>query len=160
MHITSKRLQCEKHKIIVRCMQCIIYPYLCSSMNKAGMLWDSEVPQELKDASIVTIFKKGSRTECGDYRNLPSLSRWQDPCKSSPGPTETSLGKYYPRNTMRFQTRTRHYGHDDCLCPSRAGEMQGTRVSRLLSIYRPYQGVRLSKQRSPVGMPCPVWVPT
>ena len=33
-----------------------------------------EVPQELKDASIVTIFKKGSRTECGNYRGISLLS--------------------------------------------------------------------------------------
>ncbi len=92
-------------------------------------IWDNEeVPQELKDASIVTIFKKGSRTECGNYRGIiPALSRWKDPCESSPESTATSLGKYYPRNTVWFQTRTRHYGHD-FLCLSGAGEMQGTRV--------------------------------
>ena len=38
-------------------------------------IWkDEEVPQELKDASIVTIFKKGSRTECGNYRGISLLS--------------------------------------------------------------------------------------
>ena len=38
-------------------------------------IWDNEeVPQELKDASIVTIFKKGSRTECGNYRGFSLLS--------------------------------------------------------------------------------------
>ena len=37
-------------------------------------IWDNEeVPQELKDASIVTIFKKGSRTECGNYRGISLL---------------------------------------------------------------------------------------
>ena len=38
-------------------------------------IWDNEeVPQELKDASIVTIFKKGCRTECGNYRGISLLS--------------------------------------------------------------------------------------
>ena len=38
-------------------------------------IWDNEeVPQELKDASIVTIFKKGNRTECGNYRGISLLS--------------------------------------------------------------------------------------
>ena len=38
-------------------------------------IWDNEeVPQEVKDASIVTIFKKGSRTECGNYRGISLLS--------------------------------------------------------------------------------------
>ena len=38
-------------------------------------IWDNEeVPQELKDASIVTIVKKGSRTECGNYRGIYLLS--------------------------------------------------------------------------------------
>ena len=46
-------------------------------------IWkNEEVPQELKDASIVTIVKKGSRIECGNYPNLPALSRWKDPCES------------------------------------------------------------------------------
>ena len=47
---------------------------------------------------------------------------------SSPEPTATSLAKYYPRNTVWLQTRTRHYRHDS-LCPS------------------------IAVQRSPVGMP-------
>ena len=93
-------------------------------------IWkNQEVPQELKDASIVTIFKKRSR------RDLPAISRWEDPCESSPEPTTTSLGKYYPRKKVRFQARTRHYGHD-FLCLAGAGEMQGTRAWSLLSIYR------------------------
>ena len=38
-------------------------------------IWkNEEVPQELKDASIVTIFKKESRTECGNYRGISLLS--------------------------------------------------------------------------------------
>ena len=38
-------------------------------------IWKTEeVPQELKDASIVTIFKKGCRTECGNYRGISLLS--------------------------------------------------------------------------------------
>ena len=38
-------------------------------------IWkNEEVPQELKDASIVTIFKKGSRTEYGNYRGISLLS--------------------------------------------------------------------------------------
>ena len=38
-------------------------------------IWDNEeVPQELKDASIVTISKKGSRTEFGNYRGISMLS--------------------------------------------------------------------------------------
>ena len=38
-------------------------------------IWKNEgVPQELKDASIVTIFKNGSRTACGNYRGISLLS--------------------------------------------------------------------------------------
>ena len=38
-------------------------------------IWNSEeVPQELTDASILNIFKKGSRTECGNYRGIALLS--------------------------------------------------------------------------------------
>ena len=38
-------------------------------------IWShEEVPQDCKDASIVPIFKKGSRKECGNYRGIPLLS--------------------------------------------------------------------------------------
>ena len=38
-------------------------------------IWkNEEVPQELTDASIVAIFKKGSRTDCGNYRGISLLS--------------------------------------------------------------------------------------
>jgi len=37
--------------------------------------WDTaEVPQDFKDATIVTIFKKGDRTQCGNYRGISLLS--------------------------------------------------------------------------------------
>ena len=37
--------------------------------------WEvGSVPQALKDASIVTIYKKGDRTDCGNYRGISLLS--------------------------------------------------------------------------------------
>ena len=87
---------------------------------------DSHVePDSLDNVPAVPV-----REELDDMihiEDLPAISRWEDPCESSPQPTTTSLRKYYPRNTVRFQTRTMHYGHD-FLCPAGAGEMQGTRA--------------------------------
>ena len=38
-------------------------------------VWEvGSVPQALKDASIVTIYKKGDRTDCGNYRGISLLS--------------------------------------------------------------------------------------
>ena len=72
--------------------------------------------------------------------HLPALSRWKDPCESSPESTATSLGKYYPRNTVWFQTRTRHNGHD-FLCPSGAGEMQGTMALAFIDLTKAFDSV-------------------
>ena len=37
--------------------------------------WDEvELPQDFKDAKIVTIFKKGDRSQCGNYRGISLLS--------------------------------------------------------------------------------------
>ena len=37
--------------------------------------WEvGSVPQAWKDASIVTIYKKGDRTDCGNYRGISCLS--------------------------------------------------------------------------------------
>ena len=37
--------------------------------------WDeAELPQDFKDAKIVTIFKKGDRSQCGNYREISLLS--------------------------------------------------------------------------------------
>ena len=38
-------------------------------------IWEEgHVPQVWKDANIVTIYKKGDRTECGNYRGISLLS--------------------------------------------------------------------------------------
>ena len=38
------------------------------------MVKNEEVPQDWKDASIVPLFKKGSRVDCGNYRGISLLS--------------------------------------------------------------------------------------
>ena len=38
-------------------------------------MWESEqVPKDLKDAAVITIFKKGDRNACGNYRGISLLS--------------------------------------------------------------------------------------
>ena len=51
--------------------------HLAKELSKLfKIIWESElVPQDLKDASIVTIFKrKGDRSECGNHRGISLLS--------------------------------------------------------------------------------------
>ena len=52
----GEKLIDQLHKIILRAWQ------------------EENVPQEWKDANLVTIFKKGDRTECGNYRGISLLS--------------------------------------------------------------------------------------
>ena len=96
-------------------------------------IWNNEeVPQELKDASIVTIFKKGSRTECGNCSGISLLSvageilakvllNRQQPLSESIIP-ETQCGLRPGRGTtdMIFSARQVHekcreQGRDLCL---------------------------------------------
>ena len=48
---------------------------LCCVHRIIKNVWDNEeVPYELEDVSIVTIFRKGSYTECGNYRGTSLFS--------------------------------------------------------------------------------------
>ena len=86
-----------------------------------------EVPQELKDASFVTIFKKGSHTECGNYRGISLLSVAVKILAKVLLNRLKPISESIIPETLLFQTRTRHYGHD-FLCRPGAGEMQETRA--------------------------------
>ena len=47
----------------------------CPTDCTDGSVWEEgHVPQAWKDANIVTIYKKGDRTECGNYRGISLLS--------------------------------------------------------------------------------------
>ena len=84
-------------------------------------IWkNEEVPQELKDASIVTILKKGSRTECGKILAKVLLNRLQ-PLSESIIP-ETQCGFRPGRGTTdmifsarQVQEKCREQGRDLCL---------------------------------------------
>ena len=88
-------------------------------------IWkNGEVPQELKDASIVTIFKKGIRTECGDFRGNSLLGVFLNrlqPLSESITP-ETQCGLRLGRgttdiifSTRQVQEKCRQQGRDLCL---------------------------------------------
>ena len=53
-----------------------LYLYLSNRLHRWIIkVWEEgHVPQAWKDANIVTIYKKGDRTECGNYRGISLLS--------------------------------------------------------------------------------------
>ena len=77
--------------------------------------WEvGSIPQSWKDASIVTIYKKGDRTDCGNYRGISLLSIAGKIFPKDP-PQQTS----YPHNTrgssgdtMWLQRKPEHRRYD------------------------------------------------
>ena len=47
---------------------------VATQISSSNVCWEGHVPQAWKDANIVTIYKKGDRTECGNYRGISLLS--------------------------------------------------------------------------------------
>ena len=65
-------------------------PQLTSKLHQLCLtIWTEEiVPKDLKDALIVTIFKKGNKTECGNYHGISLLSNSRkDPSPHHPQQT-------------------------------------------------------------------------
>ena len=90
-------------------------------------IWkNEEVPQELKVASIVTIFKKESRTECGNYRGISLLS------VAGKILAKVLLNRLQPLSESNIPETQCGFrpgrGTTDMIFSAGAGEMQGTRA--------------------------------
>ena len=98
-------------------------------------IWeDGNVPQAWKDANIVTICKKGDRTECGNYRGISLLS---------------AAGKIFPRTLLNRlsshitpevvqETHSRH----DLLPTTTPGKVHRAGSTSVYCLCRLHEGIR------------------
>ena len=77
-------------------------------------IWkEGHVLQAWKDSNIVTIYKKGDRTVCSNYRGISPFWSRKDLCSD---PTELTLKPHYPRggvgDAVRLSFKPKHSRHD------------------------------------------------
>ena len=94
-------------------------------------VWSEEnVPQDWKDASIVPIFKKGSRKDCGNYRGVSLL-------KILSRVLLDSINMYIAGISVWFQEWSRHHGHE-LLLETDTREMYRTEHATVFCVHRLY----------------------
>ena len=99
-------------------------PMLLENMtNLFNLIWSREkLPQELKDAAIIHLYKrKGNRHVCDNHRGISLLSIAGKILARVLLNRLNFRGWTLTREPMRLQSRERHYGHDLC-CPPTSGE--------------------------------------
>ena len=81
--------------------------------------WEvGSLPQAWKDVSTVTIYKKGDRTDCGNYREI-SLLTITYLCQDPPQQTAYSHNtRGSSKDTMWLQRLRKHRGYDNCVSDS------------------------------------------
>lgn len=101
-------------------------PKLCCHIhNLLCKIWDKEeIPAELRDALIVTIFKKGDEADCGSYRGISLLS---------------TTGKVLAR--IQLATTTVRNLRHDFYSSTTAGKMLGTTPTTVHGVHRSNEGL-------------------
>jgi hypothetical protein len=103
--------------------------------------YEGSVPQEMRDAHIVTLYKnKGDRSDCNNYRGISLLSVVGKAfARVLLSRLQQLANRVYPV-TMRLSS-TEIYGRHDIFSSSSTGAMQRTTSSSVYCLRRPYQGV-------------------
>ena len=106
-------------------------------------IWEEgHVPQSWKDANIVTIYKKGDRTECGNYRGISLLSAaGKIFARILLNRLSSHITPEGARDTVRLSFKQKHSGHD-LLPTTTPGKMHRAGSTSVYCVCRLHEGIR------------------
>ena len=137
--------------------------YLCTRIlhKYITKVWaDGNVPQQWRDATIVTIYKnKGDKAVCGNSRGISLLAvAGKALAKVMLQRLINNITESVLPESNAFQEEQEHGGHD-FHSSTAAGEMPRTTSGPVHSLCRSLQSFRHCPERTPMGSPSQVWLP-
>ena len=120
---------------------------------------EEQIPADLRDALIVTLFKKGDKSLCSNYRGISLLSAVGKLFAKIPLIRLTPLAEQVlPESQCGFRPSR---GTIDMIFALRQiqEKCREQRRASLPHLYRPYKSIRLYPSRYSVTNSCKVWMP-
>ena len=123
-------------------------------------VWEEgHVPQAWKDANIVTIYKKGDRTECGNYRGISLLSAAG---KIFARILLNTLKPHYPRGGAKdtvWLSFKQKYSIHDLLPTTTPGKKHRAKSTSVYCVCRLHEGIRHRLEDWTMAAPEEIWMP-